>query len=76
MGHFVLSAEEAAARYQQGFHFVNCGADIVAVTAWMSGEMARLRALVDSGKAEKRPNGTNGTNGVSNRHKVESSGYV
>lgn len=76
VGHFALSAEEAAARYQQGFHFVNCGADIVAVTAWMSGEMARLRALVDSGKAEKRPNGTNGTNGVSNRHKVESSGYV
>lgn len=50
VGHFALNAEEAAKRYKQGFHFVNCGADIVAVTAWMSGEMARLRTLTSSSK--------------------------
>ncbi|KAH7324530.1 Pyruvate/Phosphoenolpyruvate kinase-like domain-containing protein [Stachybotrys elegans] len=44
-GHFALSAEIAAQRYEQGFHFVNCGADIVAVTAWMSTEMSRLKQL-------------------------------
>ncbi|KAI9148823.1 2-keto-3-deoxy-L-rhamnonate aldolase [Paramyrothecium foliicola] len=44
-GHFALSAEIAAQRYEQGFHFVNCGADIVAVSAWMSAEMNRLKQL-------------------------------
>ncbi|KAH8668462.1 2-dehydro-3-deoxyglucarate aldolase [Xylariales sp. PMI_506] len=45
-GHFALSADIAAKRYKQGFHFVNCGADIVAVTAWMSSEMAKLQNLL------------------------------
>ncbi|KAH6983299.1 Pyruvate/Phosphoenolpyruvate kinase-like domain-containing protein [Ilyonectria sp. MPI-CAGE-AT-0026] len=45
-GHFALSAEIAAQRYKQGFHFVNCGADIVAVTAWMSTEMGKLKGLI------------------------------
>ncbi|KAI1324659.1 Pyruvate/Phosphoenolpyruvate kinase-like domain-containing protein [Xylariaceae sp. FL0255] len=45
-GHFALSAEAAALRVRQGFHFVNCGADIFAVTAWMSSEMAKLRTLI------------------------------
>jgi 4-hydroxy-2-oxoheptanedioate aldolase len=45
-GHFALSAEAAAMRIRQGFHFVNCGADIVAITAWMSTEMARMRTLL------------------------------
>ncbi|KAK9794144.1 hypothetical protein SCARD494_05721 [Seiridium cardinale] len=49
-GHFALSAEAAAKRYEQGFHFVNCGADIVAVTAWMSNEMSSLKNLVQKGK--------------------------
>lgn len=40
----VLMGYVAAQRYNQGFDFVNCGADIVAVTAWMSAEMAKLRA--------------------------------
>ncbi|KAH6647176.1 Pyruvate/Phosphoenolpyruvate kinase-like domain-containing protein [Truncatella angustata] len=47
-GHFALSADIAATRYAQGFHFVNCGADIVAVTAWMSNEMASLKSLVQN----------------------------
>ncbi|KAL4977471.1 Pyruvate/Phosphoenolpyruvate kinase-like domain-containing protein [Aspergillus desertorum] len=34
-GHFALVAEEAARRWRQGFDFVNCGADIVALGAWM-----------------------------------------
>ncbi|KAK1486890.1 hypothetical protein CABS01_13023 [Colletotrichum abscissum] len=46
VGHFALSADAAALKYKQGFHFVNCGADIVAITAWMSGEMAELKDLV------------------------------
>ncbi|KAL2671283.1 hypothetical protein Neosp_013863 [[Neocosmospora] mangrovei] len=31
-GHFALDAGTAAQKYKQGFHFVNCGADIVALT--------------------------------------------
>ncbi|KAJ3527948.1 hypothetical protein NM208_g10452 [Fusarium decemcellulare] len=49
----------AANKYKQGFHFVNCGADIVAVTAWMSNEMATLKQLVAS-STEKSPPKTNG----------------
>lgn len=46
VGHFALSAEDAARRHKQGFHFVNCGADIVALTAWMTAEMQRMRSLL------------------------------
>lgn len=52
VGHFALGAEEAARRVGQGFHFVNCGADLVALTAWMSSEMGRLGALVEVAKGE------------------------
>ncbi|KAH7145686.1 Pyruvate/Phosphoenolpyruvate kinase-like domain-containing protein [Dactylonectria estremocensis] len=52
-GHFALSAEIAAQRYKQGFHFVNCGADIVAVTAWMSTEMGMLKRLVQDTDVKK-----------------------
>lgn len=48
VGHFALSADVAAAKYKQGFHFVNCGADIVAITAWMSFEMGKLKSLVST----------------------------
>ncbi|KAL2811092.1 Phosphoenolpyruvate/pyruvate domain-containing protein [Aspergillus granulosus] len=54
-GHFALGAEEAARRWQQGFDFVNCGADIVAVTAWMSQEMKRMRDIIG-----EEANGVNG----------------
>ncbi|OJJ76709.1 hypothetical protein ASPBRDRAFT_27131 [Aspergillus brasiliensis CBS 101740] len=47
-GHFALSADVAAAKYHQGFDFVNSGADIVALTSWMSTEMSKLRQLTDS----------------------------
>ncbi|KAL3461365.1 Phosphoenolpyruvate/pyruvate domain-containing protein [Aspergillus heterothallicus] len=57
-GHFAMGAEEAARRWEQGFDFVNCGADIVALTAWIAQEMKILRGLI-GGEA----NGTNGTNG-------------
>lgn len=49
VGHFALGAEEAARRYKQGFHFVNCGADIVAVTAWMDAEMKKMKKLLAEG---------------------------
>lgn len=52
VGHFALGAEMAAKRVREGFHFVNCGADIVAITAWMSGEMGRLRTLVAEAEEE------------------------
>lgn len=48
VGHFALGADVAAAKYKQGFHFVNCGADIVAITAWMSIEMEKLKSLVST----------------------------
>ncbi|EFW99925.1 2-dehydro-3-deoxyglucarate aldolase [Grosmannia clavigera kw1407] len=54
VGHFALSAEAAAAKYREGFHFVNCGADIVAITSWTSNETAKLKALL----ATKDVNGT------------------
>jgi 4-hydroxy-2-oxoheptanedioate aldolase len=46
VGHFALNADIAAQKYKQGFHFVNCGADIVAVTAWMATEMGKLKTLL------------------------------
>jgi 4-hydroxy-2-oxoheptanedioate aldolase len=70
VGHFALGAEEAATRYKQGFHFVNCGADIVAVTTWMSAEMTRLRSLLESS------NRTQSLDSDSATHKNESSGYT
>jgi 4-hydroxy-2-oxoheptanedioate aldolase len=37
----------AAQRSKQGFEFMNCGADIVAITAWMTGEMSKMKALLE-----------------------------
>lgn len=48
-GYFSLGAEDAAKRLKQGWHFVNCGADMVAITSWMSAEMAKLKALTSDG---------------------------
>ncbi|ETN40838.1 uncharacterized protein HMPREF1541_05118 [Cyphellophora europaea CBS 101466] len=50
VGHFALSAEEAGSRWEQGWEFVNCGADLVAVMAWMGGEMGRLKGMVEKGR--------------------------
>ena len=58
VGHFALSADAAAQKYKQGFHFVNCGADIVAITAWMAGEMGKLKTLV--AETQKLATTTNG----------------
>jgi 4-hydroxy-2-oxoheptanedioate aldolase len=38
--------EIAAKRSKQGFHFMNCDADISAITVWMSTEMARMKTLM------------------------------
>jgi 4-hydroxy-2-oxoheptanedioate aldolase len=53
-GHFALGAEEAARRVKQGWHFVNCGADIVALTSWMTAEMGKLKALVAEGASDAK----------------------
>jgi 4-hydroxy-2-oxoheptanedioate aldolase len=47
-GYFCLSAEDAAQRARMGFEFVNCGADIVAISAWMGSEMTKLNDLLAS----------------------------
>lgn len=47
-GHWCVNAEEAALRRGQGWDFVNCGADVVAIGAWMGGEMGKLRELTAS----------------------------
>ncbi|KAI9735004.1 MAG: hypothetical protein M1834_002087 [Cirrosporium novae-zelandiae] len=53
-GHFALSAEIAAQRIKQGFDFVNCGADIVAITGWMSGEMGKLNRLLEEDEKDHK----------------------
>lgn len=61
VGHFALSADVAAAKYKQGFHFVNCGADIVAITAWMSAEMEKLKSLISMSTDEDKTKEVFGT---------------
>ncbi|KAI8941623.1 hypothetical protein NX059_002836 [Plenodomus lindquistii] len=56
VGHFALGAEEAAKKYRQGFHFVNCGADIVAITAWMTSEMEKLKTLQKCSEGDRGMN--------------------
>jgi 2-keto-3-deoxy-L-rhamnonate aldolase RhmA len=51
VGIFCLGAEEAAQRWSQGWEFVNLGADLVAITSWMGGEMAKLQKSVGDGRA-------------------------
>lgn len=47
-GYFCLSAEDAAQRAKMRFEFVNCGADIVAISGWMGSEMSKLKDLLVS----------------------------
>lgn len=61
VGHFALSADVAAAKCKQGFHFVNCGADIVAITAWMSAEMEKLKSLISTKTDEDKTKEVNET---------------
>lgn len=44
-GMFCLSAEQVRARYEQGFDFMNMGADIVALGIWNAVEMAKIKDL-------------------------------
>lgn len=50
-GYFSLGADDAARRVKEGWQFVNCGADLVALTAWMGTEMAKLKGLVGEAKS-------------------------
>jgi 4-hydroxy-2-oxoheptanedioate aldolase len=56
------SADEriAAQRSRQGFEFMNCGADIVAVTAWMSSQLAKMKALLEKKDGESENPDTKG----------------
>lgn len=46
VGHFAANAELAADKIRKGFHFVNCGADLIALPSWMSNEMGKLKNLL------------------------------
>ncbi|KAI9684619.1 MAG: hypothetical protein M1820_010879 [Bogoriella megaspora] len=46
-GHFALTADLAAERVAKGWEFVNCGADIVAISTWMTAEMVKFKSLID-----------------------------
>jgi hypothetical protein len=65
----------AAQKYHQGFHFVNCGADIVAITAWMGTAMTTLSQLTSqptkAGSGES--NGIKGSkkDGLENKASVD-----
>lgn len=61
VGHFALDAHVAAAKYKQGFHFVNCGADIVAIAAWMGAEMEKLKSPVSTKTDKDKTEGANDT---------------
>ncbi|KAJ9416424.1 Pyruvate/Phosphoenolpyruvate kinase-like domain-containing protein [Fusarium oxysporum] len=63
-GHFALDAATAAQRYEQGFHFVNCGADIVALTSQMSAEIRKVKDLTTKNLAYNAANGSGSENGV------------
>ncbi|KAL5591871.1 hypothetical protein FOVSG1_010760 [Fusarium oxysporum f. sp. vasinfectum] len=63
-GHFALDAATAAQRYEQGFHFVNCGADIVALTSQMSAEIRKVKDLTTKDLAYNAANGSGSENGV------------
>ena len=43
----------AAKLAKEGFEFMNCGADIVAITKWMGDEMGKLRGLLAERNDEK-----------------------
>lgn len=59
-GHFALSSEVAAQKSKEGFDFMNCGADIVALTTWMTAEMENLNNLLGSGTRQTNNIITNG----------------
>ncbi|KAF5558713.1 aldolase citrate lyase family [Fusarium phyllophilum] len=63
-GHFALDAAIAAQRYEQGFHFVNCGADIVALTSQMSAEIRKVKDLMKKGLEDSDANGSSLENGL------------
>ncbi|KAL1740731.1 Pyruvate/Phosphoenolpyruvate kinase-like domain-containing protein [Schizophyllum fasciatum] len=44
-GIFCVSAEQARARYEQGFDLVNLGADIIAIGTWNSVELTKMKDL-------------------------------
>lgn len=44
-GLYLLTRHLAAQRYQQGFHIVNCGADIVTLTSSISAEVQMVKNL-------------------------------
>ncbi len=40
----------AAAKAKQGFNFMNCGADIMAISVWLGNEMSKMKTLMSEGQ--------------------------
>ena len=36
----------AAQKVKEGYHFVNCGEDTIALTSWFTDEMTKLRKAI------------------------------
>jgi hypothetical protein len=44
-----------AVGYEEAFNFVDCGADVVALTSWMSVELIRLRSSLNRSTPASSP---------------------
>jgi 4-hydroxy-2-oxoheptanedioate aldolase len=62
-GYFAMSADAAAQKYQEGWQFMNCGADIVAITAWMTNEMASMKSIIAKSEGKTEENKEAGAKG-------------
>lgn len=45
-GYFTMSAGAAAEKYAEGWQFMNCGADVVAISQWMGNEMEEMKRVI------------------------------
>ncbi|KAK0385378.1 hypothetical protein NLU13_7854 [Sarocladium strictum] len=53
-GYFAMSAGAAAQKYREGWEFMNCGADVVALTSWMSNEMETMKSMIQSSEGKTK----------------------
>lgn len=51
-GHFCMNAADVLAKAEAGWDFMNCGADIVALGAWMGREMAQIKSSIATRQGE------------------------
>lgn len=51
-GYFCMSAEDVATKFREGWEFLNCGADILALVAWTRSEVAKVAKLLETSKKD------------------------